>query len=216
MIHSALIVEDLPSSQTWLEGILLNAFDSISIETVDKIAPAKVLLNQRPFDLVLLDISLPDGSGLSLIEPILARSSKTYIVITTIFDDDEHLFAALEKGAQGFLLKDQSRPKMVEQLRGILDGEPPLSPSITRRMLRHFRKTHPTMPPTDTPALTGREVEIVKLLALGHNRAAIASTLSISEHTVATHIKHAYRKLDVSNRAELVIAAMKLRILNDV
>lgn len=217
MIKTALIVEDHPSSQTWLASMLAEAFEGVQINIADKVAPAKALINKQAFDLVLLDISLPDGNGISLIDLIFARSPKSYIVIATIFDDDEHIFQALEKGAQGFLLKDQPRQKVIKQLQGILQGEPPLSPSITRRMLRHFRQTTPFSSSSTTPStLTTREKDVLKLLALGHSRADIAKALSISEHTVATHIKNIYRKLDVSNRAESVIAAIKLGILNGI
>ena len=101
----------------------------------------------------MLDISLPDGNWVTLVEWLRRHAPDTYIVMATIFDDDDHLFTALRAGAHGYLLKDQPRERLIEQLGGILRGEPPLSPSIARRMMRHFRQT--TKPETgEDPLLT--------------------------------------------------------------
>lgn len=212
-MRSAMILEDHPSSRVWLEEILTEAFAGIAVESVDSIAQAKALLARASFDLVLLDISLPDGNGLSLIADIQNRSAHTFIVVTTIFDDDEHLFDALQKGAQGFLLKDQAKDKLVIQLKGILSGEPPLSPSVSRRMMRHFRSTNGTST-SATGALTPREEDVLKLLANGYTRGDISKALTISESTVASHTKQIYRKLQVSSRAEAAREAQRMGLVD--
>ena len=140
------------------------------------------------------------------------RAPDTYIVMATIFDDDEHLFMALRAGADGYLLKDQPRERLMEQLNGILRGEPPLSPSIARRMMRHFRQAKDVSLQSDL--LSQREEEVLSLLARGFTRTDISSALGIAASTVATYTKTIYRKLGVSGRAEAALEAVRLGLVN--
>ena len=143
-------------------------------------------------------------------------------MITTVFDDDEHVFRALRAGAAGYVLKDQSQHELGDLLEQMLDGRPPLSPGIARRMLHHFS----AMPVAETPApvdrpspaepedsLTGREQDVLRIVAKGLSIREAAAMLAISPHTVHTHVRTVYRKLAVGTRAEAALAASRLGLV---
>lgn len=198
----------------WLSKVAAEAFPGAAVTAASTLEEARALVAERSFGLALVDISLPDGSGVALIGE-LAEDAKaeTYSVVTTIYDDDQHLFTALEAGARGYLLKDQPRKRLVDQLQGIVRGEPPISPSVARRILRYFSR-RPTPDVADAPQLTDREREVLDLLSRGFNRNDIAQALDISPHTAAGHVKAIYRKLNVSGRAEATLEAVQLGIID--
>jgi len=203
----ALVVDDLPSSRAWLGQALALAFPGIRIEEAGSLAQAEDFLASPP-PLALIDLGLPDGSGLRLIERLRGRAM---CVVATVFNDDAHLFPALHAGAEGYVLKDQSHETLAEMLRGIAAGQPPLSPSIARRLLRHFA---PIAAPAAQAAnsdsdLTPRETEVLRLTAKGMTRQEVAQLLDISAHTVAGYLKEVYRKLAVGSRAEATLEAAR-------
>lgn len=210
-MKTAIIVEDHGDTREWLAALLGDAFPGIEVAVESTVAGGLQALSERACGLALLDISLPDGNGVTLVEWLRRHAPDTYIVMATIFDDDDHLFTALRAGAHGYLLKDQPRERLIEQLGGILRGEPPLSPSIARRMMRHFRQT--TKPETGEDPLTEREREVLGLLARGFTRTDIATALGIAANTVATYTKSIYRKLGVSGRAEAALEAVRLGVV---
>ena len=132
--------------------------------------------------------------------------------MATIFDDDEHLFPALRAGAHGYLLKDETPELLIQQLQRISAGHPPLSPSVARRMLTHFRLIQETVK-MDTTALTPRERQVLVQLAQGIGISSIAHDLSISRHTVGDHVKNIYRKLNISSRAEAALRAQNMGLV---
>lgn len=213
-MNTALVVEDHDHMREWLAKVASEAFPGTDVTTADTLGQARRHLSGQGFALALVDISLPDGSGVDLIGELCADTRvETYPVVTTIYDDDQHLFSALEAGAKGYLLKDQPRKRLVEQLQGIVRGEPPISPSVARRILRYFnRRPAPERP--DAPQLTDREREVLDLLSRGFNRNDIAQALEISPHTAAGHVKAIYRKLNVSGRAEATLEAVQLGIID--
>ncbi|MEQ1533359.1 MAG: response regulator transcription factor [Sideroxydans sp.] len=205
----ALILEDLPESQVLLREVIQAAFPGIRVRCESNIADALNIINQFQFDLALVDLSLPDGDGTMVVDALAERFPHCMIVVATIFDDDAHLFPALRAGAQGYLLKDQPPALLINQLYGISEGRPPLSPAIARRLLGHF-KVSPKL--NDTPidatlALSEREQAVLLHLARGLNSADIAALLEISRHTVNDHVKNIYVKLNVSSRAEAAVRA---------
>lgn len=211
-MQTALLLEDLPESQELMREVAQGAFPGIRVCCVESVADALKMIGQFEFDLALIDLSLPDGNGQTVVEAIASQFPKCTIVVATIFDDDAHLFSALRTGAQGYLLKDHAPEQLVAQLRGISDGHPPLSPPVARRLLDHFRKEI-KVPRTTTPedfALTTREQEVLTQLARGVNIAAIGKALGISHHTVGDHVKNLYRKLNVSSRAEAALQARRI------
>jgi DNA-binding NarL/FixJ family response regulator len=124
-----------------------------------------------------------------------------------VFDDDAHLFPALRAGAQGYVLKDQSPEALAGMLRGIAAGQPPLSPSIARRLLRHFQPA--PAPATEEVLLTPRETEVLQLVAKGLSAQQVADALGLSRHTVTGYLKDVYRKLSVTTRAEATLEAAR-------
>ncbi|MGB1457557.1 response regulator [Spongiibacter marinus] len=207
-ITHILIVEDLPDVSDWLSRIAAQCFPDASVRRADSLASARELLPTWPAQLALLDIGLPDGSGVALIPEILAKNPQCSCVITTIFDDSEHLFAALKAGAEGYLLKDETTEVFSQRLMGILAGQPPLSPSIARRMLAFFRPQKAI-----EYNLTARESEVLTLIAHGYSVRNAAESLQLSHHTVADYLKDIYRKLQVNSRAEATLKAVDLGLI---
>lgn len=216
-MRNVLVLEDHPDTRRWLCIIAEQAMGPITITEAATLEQARHALTQRNFNLALVDISLPDGSGISLIQEMRQSTPETFIVVVSIFDDDEHLFQALHAGAGGYLLKDQADSKLVEQLKGIANGSPPLSPGVARRILRHFQDNPPDPAPAGNAAashlLSEREIEVLGLLAKGMNRTDIGRLLGISVNTAAVHVKSIYRKLNVSGRAEATLEAISLGIV---
>jgi len=205
----ALLVDDLAPCRDWLQRALQLAFPGIAVDQAGSIAQAQPLLDPPP-PLALVDLGLPDGSGLRLIEALQAASADTLCVVATVFDDDAHLFPALRAGARGYVLKDQPPEALADMLRGIADGQPPLSPSIARRLLRHFQAADVSAPSVEPmQALTARETDVLRLVAKGCTVNEVATMLELSRHTVAGYLKDIYRKLSVSNRAEATLEAAR-------
>ena len=199
----ALVVDDLASSREWLSRALAQAFPGIEIALAASLAEAQTHVAAPP-PIALIDLGLPDGSGIRLIEKLQPQG--TLCIVATVFDDDAHLFPALHAGAQGYVLKDQSTENLAEMLTGIAAGQPPLSPSIARRLLRHFQ---PMTPDLSEPALTARETDVLRLIAKGHTVIEVAGLLGLSRHTAAGYLKDVYRKLSVSSRAEATLVATR-------
>lgn len=212
MMKIALILEDMPESQEMLREVAQTAFPNIKVYCVADVASGIDMLNRYHFDLALIDLSLPDGSGTTVVQALSARFPRCMIVVATLFDDDDHLFPALRAGAQGYLLKDEAPEELVKQLRGINEGHPPLSPSIARRLLSHFR-VEPEKPAKEETQLTPREREVLSALARGITIANIGDELGISRYTVGDHVKNIYRKLNITSRAEAALQAKNMGLL---
>jgi DNA-binding NarL/FixJ family response regulator len=208
---SALILEDHPHAREWLAGALDKAFPGIGIQAVPTCAQAHEWLRTACPDLALVDLELPDGSGVDVVASLARSHPGCTSIVATIFDDDEHLFSSLRAGARGYLLKDRGQDELVEMLRGIVDGRPPLSPAIARRLLGHFQQA-PTVPMAGAPSpapLTTRETMVLGCIARGHTLAEAAQQLGLSRHTVAGYVKDVYRKLDINSRAEAALEAAR-------
>jgi DNA-binding NarL/FixJ family response regulator len=171
-------------------------------------------LRLQSFDLALVDLGLPDGSGHEVLNALRELQPQSISVVVTIHDDDEHLFPALQAGAFGYLLKEQPQDLLVAQLHRIAQGEPPLSPSIARRVISYFtqaqtRRSLQVQALEDQIALSERENDVLLRVSKGFTLPEIAKQLSISRHTVADHVKQIYRKLGVSSRAEAALEAVR-------
>lgn len=202
-----LIVEDIADVRAWLSDVMISACPDARIETAADTRSARARLGREPYDLALVDLGLPDGSGFDVLRAIKAESPGTLCVVATILGDDASIVGALAAGADGYLLKDQPGDLLARHIRQILDGLPALSPSIARRIMDHFRKTGPAAPDAE---LTPRERDVLAQIGRGLRNHEAAAALGISEHTVAAHIKSVYRKLDISSRAEAAWHAARL------
>jgi DNA-binding NarL/FixJ family response regulator len=209
-MKTALVLDDVIDSQTWLSQALTTAFEGIALQCVGNLAEARAWLaaNAAP-DIALIDLGLPDGSGVELIAELNRNSPRTLCVVASIYDDNQHLFPALRAGAQGYLLKDQPLPQIIDLLKGIAEGRPPLSPAIARKLLGHFQPS----PQPEYEHLTEREHEVLRLIAKGMTLPETARLLGISPHTISGYVKNIYRKLNVSSRAEAALTARNLGIV---
>jgi DNA-binding NarL/FixJ family response regulator len=213
-MKSALIVEDLPDIRSWLSEVVQEAFPGVEVQLAARRDEAIDWVRVRKFDLALVDLGLPDGSGTDVVAALQAHQPRAMAVVVTIYDDDEHLFPALQAGAFGYLLKEQPREQLVAQLLRITQGEPPLSPSIARRVLAWFAQATSTRRQVlqevgQRVALTERETDILQRVAKGYTMPEISTQTGISRHTVADHVKQIYKKLDVSSRAEAALEAAR-------
>lgn len=206
---SVLIVEDLAETRRWLEDIARAAFPGPHrIGTAVTLRAGLVAAGQGSWDVALIDLGLPDGSGLEVLRALRLARPETLCVITTVIGDDAHIVAALSAGADGYLLKEQPADQIARQLSQLADGIPALSPAIARRIMEHFQFTGPAIAQEET--LTARESEVLALIGRGMRNADVAEQIGRSENTVATHIKAIYRKLGISSRAEASWHAARL------
>lgn len=209
-MRKALILEDHSLMQTVLSGVLSEVFTTITSELANCLNTGIALASNNNYDIALIDLSLPDGSGIDLILSLKLQQPDCYIVVVTTFDDDASLFQALESGADGYLLKDQSREKLVSAIKGIISGEPPLSPNMTRKLIERFNRIDIVK---QDNCLSDRESTVLTLIAKGYRRNDAARIMNITENTVAAHIKSIYKKLNISSRAEASIEAAKLGLI---
>ncbi|MDP3083785.1 MAG: response regulator transcription factor [Rubrivivax sp.] len=241
MTVKVLILEDNPVARSFLCRVVRESFsDAKQITEAGDLETARRQINLTggaqglhgvdPFKLILVDLDLPDGNGMELLAE-LSQYPATKIV-TTLYSDDDHLFPALQCGADGYLLKEDRFEVLVEELQKIIRGQPPLSPAIARRLLTHFRMgsgndtqapdsgfMKPTgfaasrpmqiEKPLDHERLTPRESEVLTYLSKGFTIKEIASLMGIKWFTVNDHIKSIYKKLNVSSRAEAAVLASK-------
>jgi len=207
-MKSALIVEDVVQTREWLGDIVVEAFPQCEIRGVGDVAGARLAADERAFDLALIDLGLPDGSGLKVLRAFREMHPATTCVITTVVADDAHIVSALSAGAQGYLLKEQPAELLSRQLRQLAQGVPALSPSIARRIMEHFQRTGPIVDAESD--LSDREKQTLALIGRGFRNNEAAEQLGIAECTVASHIKAIYRKLGISSRAEAAWHATRL------
>jgi DNA-binding NarL/FixJ family response regulator len=209
-VKTCLLVEDVAETRNWLEGVLGDAFEGIAVVACDSLRAAEqaIRMQATPFDLAIIDLGLPDGSGLDLVGKLRQTAPNTVCVVATIYDDDGHLFDALAAGAQGYILKDEDAEMVGALLLRIGRGEPPLSPSIARRILAHFLGGGRVVA-VDDAGLTARETEVLTLIAKGLTVGEAARMLALKPQTVASYVKTIYSKLNVSTRAEATLEAVR-------
>lgn len=207
-----LLLEDLPEIRAWLRSLVEKVFPESRISESARVHDALEQVSALRFDLALIDLGLPDGSGVDVVTKLRDMQPEAQSVVVTIHDDDEHLFPALQAGAFGYILKEQPRELIAEQLQRISQGEPPLSPSIARRVMAHFSAKSKPQAPSLLPhvSLTDRESEVLLRVAKGYTLPEIGVQLGLSRHTIADYVKQIYRKLNVSSRAEAALEAQRL------
>ncbi|MBM7168327.1 response regulator transcription factor [Streptomyces sp. G44] len=191
---------------------LLGTQDDIQVvaEAEDGVRAVRLAAEHRP-DLVLLDIRMPHKNGIEAAREILAASEgATKALMLTTFGLDEYVYEALAAGASGFLLKDATFPELLHAVRVVAAGNALLSPEITKRLVAEFTRQRAAVPPVPAggvDGLTSREVEVLVLIAQGLSNAEIADRLTITDHTVKTHINRLFTKMGLRDRAQAVILA---------
>ena len=202
-----LIVEDIVETLRWLVEIVRSAYPAATICTANSVRTALSKLDGQ-IDLALIDLGLPDGSGLEILRGLNKASPSAIKVITTVMGDDASIVSSLSAGADGYLLKETEAAVLSRQLTQLSMGLPAISPSVARRIMEHFRLTGPVA--SLDGRLTERETEVLTLISKGLRNAEVASALNIAETTVAGYIKIVYRKLGISSRAEAAWHANRL------
>ena len=177
-------------------------------------------------DVLLVDLGLPDGSGLDVIAAARTRWPGVAPMVSTIFGDEEHVLAAIEAGAMGYLLKDATPEVVVQEVRSLHAGGSPINPLVARKLLLHARQNGAAPQVDAGPAATGlrladearvlsaREQEVLRLVSRGHTLAEVAQVLSVSPHTARTFVRRIYAKLQVKSRADAVRVAAHQGLLD--
>lgn len=167
------------------------------------------LATGQDLDIVIMDIALPKLNGIEATKQIKEISPGTAILVLTAYDDDEYVFALLEAGAAGYLLKDVSTDELVEAIRAVQAGESMLHPAIARKVVNRFSQHVEEEEETPLEELTEREIEVLQLAGKGITNREIADSLSISHRTVQAHLSHIFSKLGVGSRTEAVVYALR-------
>ena len=178
----------------------------------------------EPPDVLLVDLGLPDGSGLEVIAAARRRWPACAPMVCTIFGDEEHVLAAIEAGAMGYLLKDATPEVVVQEVRSLHAGGSPINPLVARKLLLHAQRGG--APAADVaeaieaaagdelPSLSARELEVLRLVSRGHTLAEVAQALVMSPHTARTFVRRIYAKLQVKSRADAVRVAAHQGLLD--
>lgn len=208
--QNILILEDMPDTQAWLKEACLLAYPESKVTLCGSLEEAGRCIEDLNPTLALFDLELPDGKGNDFIPVLLARHPQCLCIVVTIYADENHLLPSLNAGAKGYILKDQSRPRIAAMLQQAVAGELPLSPAIATMVLNHFSQGDKAE--INSP-LTRRESDVLALIASGSSTPDVATKLNISKYTVEDHLKQIYRKLDISSRAEAALAAHRLKLI---
>jgi len=207
-----LIVEDVSEAQRWLAEIVAEAFAGARIRTANSVRAANAQLG-HPLDLALIDLGLPDGSGLDVLRNTRMAHQNATCIVTTVMSDDASIVGALSAGADGYLLKETAPNVLIRQLEQLSIGLPALSPAVARRVMEHFRQTGPAAEPETQ--LTQREMQVLELISRGLRNSEVAAQMGIASTTVAGYIKTIYRKLGIGSRAEAAWHAARLVLKKD-
>jgi DNA-binding NarL/FixJ family response regulator len=210
-VANILLLEDLPEASVWLKVQVAQVFPDAVFMEAPRLSRALSVIAKHRIDFALIDLGLPDGSGVDAVSALREAQPLAQAVVVTIHDDDDHLFPALQAGAFGYLLKDRAGVVIVDQLRRMSLGEPPLSPAIARRIMAHFAASNRRAPDhMPRVVLSDRENEVLLWVGKGYTLPEIAIQLKLSRHTVSDYVKQIYRKLNVSSRAEAALEAQRL------
>ena len=210
--YSMIVIEDDNDMRQRLLNVLQSSEKYHVLYSGDNVAGGIDALKQFQPDILLTDLGLLDGElGIDIIKAIREIGLETQAMVITGFQDEHLVFSALEVGAKGYILKHDNSQSIIDAIDSMMAGGAPISPVIARLMLQKFDRniTSPTTPET----LTERQIIILRYISQGFSSKEIAQKLSISYHTVTTHIKTIYKKLEVNSRTEALHEAAKLGII---
>jgi DNA-binding NarL/FixJ family response regulator len=218
--HRILLVEDDAPTRTHLARAI-EAHPQLSLMgAAATCSEARALLEDEIPDVLVTDLGLPDGSGNELIREVTRAEPPGLAMVITVFGDERSLIEAIEAGATGYLLKSSPVSDVASAVLQILNGGSPISAPIARYLLRHFQPASARVDDhvggpvsTKAPALTAREIEVLRLVAKGFQFPEIGKILGVTTHTVTSHVRHVYRKLDVHSRGAAVHEAISLGII---
>lgn len=202
-----LIADDSAAFRQGLRALLESADDMQVVgEAADGNAAVRAAQALQP-DVILMDLQMPQLNGIEATRQIIHSSPHISILMLTMFEDDDSVFAALRAGARGYLLKGALRAEILRAVRAGNSGEAIFGPAIAKRLMQYFATPHPTAPPHAFPELSDREREILALVAQHYTNIEIAERLSLSPKTVRNHVSNIFTKLQVADRAQAIILA---------
>ena len=201
-----LIADDHPLVREGLRALIATEPDMDLVgEASDGVEAVGLAMSLQP--VIPLDLMMPNKTGIEAIQEIKEENPDARILVVTSFGEDENVFPAIKSGALGYLLKDSSPQELLSALREVHRGEPSLHPTIALKLIRELN--HPSQAKAEGTPLTGREVEVLKLVAQGLSNHEIGETLVIAERTVSKHVSSIIEKLHVSNRTQVALYALK-------
>ncbi len=220
LIHVA-IVEDDPSFRGALSRVVEAAEGMRLVGTAGTRADGLAMLQKQPADVLLVDLGLPDGSGIDVIRAASVQWPLCSIMVSTNFGDETHVMRSIESGAAGYLLKDSSQARIVDEIRSLASGGSPISPIIARQVLARFRggaqaeagKAGLAVEAEPSAVLSVREKEVLELITKGFTAVEIARLMQLSHFTVRTFVRRIYSKLKVTSKAEAIYEARNQGIL---
>ena len=213
MSHSVLIVEDDLRLRASLAQAIRAAPDLKLVGEADDLPEGLRLLDLVQPEVLLVDIGLPSGSGLELIRHAAKQSPHCNVMVITVFAEEQLVLDCIEAGATGYLLKGSSPQDIATQIRSLVSGGSPISPTIARRLLSRF--TAQPNAGADAPTLSTQEQAVLSMSAKGYSYDEIAGLLKLSRHTVETYVKRIYRKLHVHSKTAAVYEGRKLGLVDD-
>lgn len=216
-----LLVEDVPAFREALAGVIEAMADFSVVATAETLSAGHGCVAEGGFDLLLLDLGLPDGSGIDLIHATRGRWPSVDILVLSALEDERHILDAIEAGATGYLLKDAPMEQLEEQLRQLRAGGSPLSPRVARKLLARLQPfvqesggRRASAGEGGEGGLAPREREVLECFMLGMTQQEIALHLGVSVHTVATYVRRLYRKLDARSRSSAIAEARSRGLLD--
>lgn len=201
------VVDDHPVVRHGLVSMLHYEKDMQVVgEAGDGAEAVRVILEHAP-DVVLLDLRLPQLSGIQVMKHVRASNTTTRFLVLTTYDADEYIVPALSAGAQGYLLKDTTPDELTRAIRSLAAGGSPLEPAVAAKLLTSMNASQ------NDDELSAREMDVLKLLVAGASNKMIAAQLNLSENTIKSHLSHIFGKLQVQSRAEAVAVALQRGIV---
>lgn len=222
---SVILVEDEPATQDHLIQALGSSCRLDLLGIASTAQDAYDMLRELNPDVALIDLGLPDSSGIEIIEWLSIHRPSTESLVITAFADEDHVLRSLDAGASGYLLKDYSNEELIGHIVEVASGGSPISPLIARQLLfriqqdsAHEQRHRQSMATMDESkkacSITDRELTVIQQVARGFTAQEIAVQMGISTHTVSTHVKRIYKKLHVHSRSEAVYEASMLGLLH--
>ena len=202
-----LVADDHSHFRDGLRALLLSSPDlEVVGEAEDGEGAIRLAAKLQP-DVILMDLNMPGVGGIEATRRILRTSPHIAILVISMFEDDDSIFAALQAGARGYLLKGALKAEILRSIRAVSSGEAIFGPAIAKRLMQYFAVPRLSAPPETFPELTEREHEILTLIAQHETNPEIAKNLHLSPKTIRNHVSNIFTKLQVTDRAQAIIRA---------
>ncbi len=208
-----LIADDHPLFRDGMHGLLDSVEETEVVGEAANGEEAVALASELRPDVILMDVNMPGMNGIAATREVLARDPHVGVLVVTMLEDDDSVFAAMRAGALGYVLKGASQDEVLRAIKAVANGEAIFGPGIARRVMGLFSSPKPA--PQAFPDLTEREEEILALIAGGHSNAEIAGELFLSLKTVQNHVSNIMRKLQVADRTQAAIRAREAGLGGD-